>query len=133
LSHLPMRDLLTIAPLVSRTWQASTLSPELQRSLFFELDASATEPINNPLLEELFPSFFEGRGSDETPRWEAMPWATASAAFQRADTSWRRMLVTQPPTQTLVVTQKSEGQGTSERQGVLEDLSGLRMGVLYDL
>jgi hypothetical protein len=135
-----MRDLLTVAPLVSRTWRAITLSPELQRALFFEPDATVTEPVENPLLAELFPPFFDGLGADEAPQWaypsafKAMPWASAPAAFQRADASWRRMLVTQPLTQTLVVTQKSRGQGgTSERQGVLDDLSGLRMGVLYDL
>lgn len=42
-----MRDLLTVAPLVSRTWQAITLSSELQRVLFFEPDASVTEPVEN--------------------------------------------------------------------------------------
>ncbi|KAJ7336948.1 hypothetical protein DFH08DRAFT_705818, partial [Mycena albidolilacea] len=70
----------------------------------FESDASATEPVNNSLLAELFPPFFGGLGADETLRWvysaafKAMPWATAPAAFQRADASWRRMIVTQPPT-----------------------------------
>jgi hypothetical protein len=33
LSHLPMRDLLAVAPLVSRTWQAIALSPELQSTI----------------------------------------------------------------------------------------------------
>ncbi|KAJ7804114.1 hypothetical protein B0H14DRAFT_3486605 [Mycena olivaceomarginata] len=90
LSHLPMRDLLAVAPLALR-WVYSAA-------------------------------------------FKAMPRATAPAAFQRADASWRRMLVIQPPTQTLLVTQRSQGQaGTSERRGLLEDLYELRMGVLYDL
>ncbi|KAJ7899789.1 hypothetical protein B0H13DRAFT_2196040, partial [Mycena leptocephala] len=140
LAHLPIRDLLVTAPLVSKMWQAITLSPTLQRALFFEPDptASASHPIKNPLLVELFQPFFAPSTARQYP-WPgtatsilAMPWAQAPEAFKRADASWRRMLVTQPPAQTMVVIQESHGmRGMSERRAVLRDIS-LRMGMLYD-
>ncbi|KAJ7731680.1 hypothetical protein DFH07DRAFT_847094 [Mycena maculata] len=62
-----------------------------------------------------------------------MPWARAATAFKRADASWRRMLVTQPPAQTVVIKSTSHGRdGDRERRGVLRDPS-LRMGDLYDI
>jgi hypothetical protein len=124
-------------------WQAITLSPNLQRALFFEADptASASQPVQNPLLVELFQPFFAPNAA-KTFSWSwpgtatsilAMPWAQAPEAFKRADASWRRMLVTQPPVQTMVIVQTSHGMGgSSERRAVLRDLS-LRMGMLYDL
>ncbi|KAJ7899782.1 hypothetical protein B0H13DRAFT_2196034, partial [Mycena leptocephala] len=140
LALLPIRDLLVTAPLVSKMWQAITLSPSLQRALFFEPDpkASASHPIKNPLLVELFQPFFAPNAAREFP-WPgsatailAMPWAQALEAFKRADASWRRMLVTQPPAQTMVIIQNSHGMGgMSQRKAVLRDLS-LRMGMLYD-
>ncbi|KAF7346435.1 putative MFS transporter [Mycena sanguinolenta] len=136
LVHLPIRDLLVAAPLVSKTWHAVTLSPALQRALFFEPDplASASTRVKNPLLAETFPPFFE-----DDPHWsgnleaiESMPWSKAPDAFKRQEASWRRMLVTQPPAQTMVIEQEVSGMaGISERRAVLKDLS-LRMGVLYD-
>ncbi|KAJ6507060.1 hypothetical protein C8R45DRAFT_894444 [Mycena sanguinolenta] len=122
-------------------WQAVTLSPTLQRGLFFEADhtASASHPIKNPLLVELFQPFFTPNATNKYP-WPgtaaaiiAMPWAQAPEAFKRADASWRRMLVTQPPAQTMVVIQKSYGMrgGRSERRAVLQN-HPLRMGMLYD-
>ncbi|KAJ7838605.1 hypothetical protein B0H14DRAFT_2788901, partial [Mycena olivaceomarginata] len=143
LALLPVRDLLVVAPLVSKMWQAITLSPNLQRALFFEADptASASQPVQNPLLVELFQSFFAPNAA-KTFSWSwpgtatsilAMPWAQAPEAFKRADASWRRMLVTQPPVQTMVIVQTSHGMGgSSERRAVLRDLS-LRMGMQYDL
>ncbi|KAJ6572741.1 hypothetical protein DFH09DRAFT_1362308 [Mycena vulgaris] len=106
----PICDLLVTAPLVNKMWQAITLSPTLQRALFFEADstASASHPVKNPLL------------------------AQAPEAFKRADASWRRMLVTQPPAQTMFVIQTSHGRGgMSECRAVLRD-HPLRMGMLYD-
>ncbi|KAJ6538530.1 hypothetical protein DFH09DRAFT_1177151 [Mycena vulgaris] len=138
LSHLPIRDLLITAPLVSKTWQTITLSPTLQRALFFQPDPSA-EPVQNPLLVEMFPPFF---ALEVTSRWSwpgeassimSMPWSKAPDAFKREEASWRRMLVMQPPAQKMTVTETCHGQsGNSERRAVLDDLS-LRMGILYDL
>ncbi|KAF8144400.1 hypothetical protein K438DRAFT_1426589, partial [Mycena galopus ATCC 62051] len=116
LVRLPMRDLLVTAPLVSKTWHAATLSPELQRALFFEPDA-LSPPIRNPLLMETFPPFFAVPPPNQN-RWlwpgtpdaiKAMPWSRAPEAFKRANASWRRMLVTQPPTRTMVIISTSYG------------------------
>ncbi|KAJ7092263.1 hypothetical protein B0H15DRAFT_749104, partial [Mycena belliarum] len=117
LSQLPMRDLLLRAPLVCKMWHATTLSPDLQRALFFAPDLDpcsdvASAPVHNPLLAKLFPPFF-----DSTPEhrryWPTartiifMPAARAPAPFARPNASWRRMLVTQPPPQTMRVIQES--------------------------
>lgn len=137
LAHLPIRDLLIIAPLVSKTWQTITLSPTLQRALFFQPDPSSA-PVQNPLLVEIFPPFF---APDSPDRWSwpdadaimSMPWSKAPAAFRRPEASWRRMLVTQPPAQTMLVSERCHTRrGSSERRAVLDDLE-LRMGLLYDL
>ncbi|KAJ7256140.1 hypothetical protein B0H12DRAFT_517679 [Mycena haematopus] len=138
LAHLPMRDLLVTAPLVSKTWQAITLTPTLQRLLFFQPDTRLSSRVENPLLVDLFPPFFASSGPH---RWswpnskslESMPWARAPDAFKRPEASWRRMLVTQPPAPRLVVTERCYGQGgIATRRAVLDDPC-LRMGVLYDL
>ncbi|KAJ7696980.1 hypothetical protein B0H17DRAFT_881974, partial [Mycena rosella] len=139
LAQLPMRDLLVTAPLVSKTWHAITLSPTLQRALFFQPDPLSNAVQKNPLLVEIFPPFFAPEGRN---RWSwpgeastimSMPWSKAPDAFKRKEASWRRMLVTQPPAQTMAIIETRHGQlGDSERQAVLDDLS-LRMGVLYDL
>ncbi|KAF8215240.1 hypothetical protein K438DRAFT_1660086, partial [Mycena galopus ATCC 62051] len=139
LSHLGMRDLLTTAPLVSKMWQALTLTPTLQRALFFQPDPSfRAERAPNPLLAKNFPPFF----APEAPnRWswpnatiiKSMPWSQAPEAFNRPEASWRRMLVTQPPVQTIVVSETCNGRGgISERRAVLED-QPLRMGTLFDI
>ncbi|KAJ7244134.1 hypothetical protein B0H12DRAFT_1236182 [Mycena haematopus] len=142
LVHLPIRTLLVTAPLVSKTWHAATLSPTLQRALFFAPDPSASPStrVHNPLLVETFPPFFAFPEGNRTA-WpgmdaiEAPPWSQAPAAFQRADASWRRMLVAQPPPQSMLITQDySAALGVFERRAVLGDLSdSLRMGLLYDL
>ncbi|KAK7048522.1 hypothetical protein R3P38DRAFT_1868605 [Favolaschia claudopus] len=137
LAALPMRDLLVTVPLVSKTWHSMTLLPTLQRALFFRPDPSVATHVPNPLLSEMFPPFFDRRNEMD---WDnsidvimGMPWSKAPDAFRRKEASWRRMLVSQPPAQTLVVNQKSSAMGgTSQRKGVLEDLT-LSMGVLSDV
>ncbi|KAJ7813742.1 hypothetical protein B0H14DRAFT_2852130 [Mycena olivaceomarginata] len=147
LLQLPMRDLLATAPLVSKTWHTVTLLPIIQRALFFEADPSMSRRIQNPLLGKLFPPFFarpppaNGQRSKSAP-WPGnadaittMPWSKAPDAFKRAEASWRRMLVIQPPLHTVGITQTINSFMCSDvRRGVLKDLaSPLRMGVLYDL
>ncbi|KAF8209890.1 hypothetical protein K438DRAFT_1960111 [Mycena galopus ATCC 62051] len=62
-----------------------------------------------------------------------MPWVKAPDAFRRAEASWRRMLATQPPVHTILITKTNHSfMCTSERHEVLKD-SPLRMGALYDL
>ncbi|KAJ7830985.1 hypothetical protein B0H14DRAFT_3464379 [Mycena olivaceomarginata] len=120
LSHLPMRDLLIIAPLVSKTWQSTTLTPCLQRALFFEPD--------------LHQNAFETPSSHNYSDIQSMPWFKAPKAFQRPEASWRRMLVAQPPVQTMRITEEchAPGGGYRERHADLGDLS-MRMGFLHDL
>ncbi|KAJ6584376.1 hypothetical protein B0H19DRAFT_1104870 [Mycena capillaripes] len=148
LAHVPMRDLLVSAPRVSKTWRALTLTPTLQRILFFQPDPSSTaqksRPTQNPLLVEFFPPFFIP-DLEHWERWywpdanaiKAMPWAKAPEAFRRREASWRRMLVVQPPARMMRVMERCHSRrGDSKRRGVLrvDDLEGgLRMGVLYDL
>jgi len=138
--HLPMRHLLVAAPLVSQTWRAITLTPALQCALFFRPDPFS-ESRDNPLLAELFPPFFSvgGYSGADASGIMSMPWSRAPDAFKRADASWRRMLVTQPPTQTMAITETivtpnyaGPPDESTPRRAVLNDLS-LRMGFLYDI
>ncbi|KAJ7268082.1 hypothetical protein B0H12DRAFT_1320651 [Mycena haematopus] len=140
LAQLPTRDLLVSASVVSKTWQATTRTPTLQRTLFF-LPNPSSEPVQNPLLAELFHPFFTVNSDCVSRTWSgpggnaatlmAMPWAKAPEAFKRADASWRRMLVIQSPAQTMLVT--SFTRGRPRRRVVLKDLEALRMGILYDI
>ncbi|KAJ7607086.1 hypothetical protein DFH06DRAFT_1250157 [Mycena polygramma] len=141
LARLPMQDLLVTAPLVSKAWQATTLTPRLQRILFFQPDPTSTfEPAQNPLLVAKFPPFFAPKPGNQS-RWSSfsarsitkLPWAAAPAAFRRRDASWRRMLVRQPPVQSILVAEMCHAQmGDFDRRAELRDLE-LRMGTLYDL
>ncbi|KAJ7187301.1 hypothetical protein C8R46DRAFT_868384, partial [Mycena filopes] len=125
LAQLPMRDLLVVAPRVSKTWNAITLTPMLQRALFLLADptASSSAPVRNPLLMEIFPPFFAAPnpgqyyGPATADSISSMPWARAPEAFGRVDASWRRMLVVQPPAQTLLVTEVCHGRhGNFQRE-----------------
>ncbi|KAF7377268.1 putative f-box domain protein [Mycena sanguinolenta] len=114
LVQLSLRDLLVTAPLVSKTWQAITLTPTLQRLLFFQPDTSSGR-AENPLLVELFAPFFVPGGPNRWtwPNFEAiksMPWSKAPEAFKRPEASWRRMLVTQSPARRLVITERCHAQ-----------------------
>ncbi|KAK7049187.1 putative f-box domain protein [Favolaschia claudopus] len=113
LVDVPLRDLLLVAPLVCKIWCATTKTPTIQRLLFFLPDPSVpgTDKIFNPFLQKEFPPFFEvpGEGSCGWCRlsfWDlkSMPWFRKRAkAFKYAEASWRRMYITQPPTQRMLV------------------------------
>ncbi|KAJ7187339.1 hypothetical protein C8R46DRAFT_288082 [Mycena filopes] len=141
LAQLPMRDLLVVAPRVSKTWNAVTLTPTLQRAVFLRPDPTAlsTSPVLNPLLMEIFSPFFAPKGSHPSAESiTSMQWAGAPEAFRRVDASWRRMLVTQPPVQTLLVRDGCRARGEDFRREATvqcDDASapGLRMGALYDI
>ncbi|KAJ7227786.1 hypothetical protein C8J57DRAFT_1584968 [Mycena rebaudengoi] len=136
LTQLPLIILLATVPLVSKAWQSATLSPSLQRALFFQADP-LSRPVENPLLTALFPPFFP---ADQQVRKAsaiaAMPWANAPAAFKRPEASWRRMHPSQPPAQTMVIVWTIQGRpmmGTEQRCAVLNWDAPLRMGFLYDV
>ncbi|KAJ6517226.1 hypothetical protein C8R47DRAFT_250053 [Mycena vitilis] len=139
LARLPMQDLIVTATLVSKTWHATTLTPHLQRILFFQPDPTS-EPVQNPLLVAKFPPFFvpemwvSSRSSwPDANSIKQLPWAAAPAAFRRREASWRRMLVRQPPVQTMRISETCDGQLSDYgRCAQLCDLD-LRMGTLYDL
>ncbi|KAJ7071903.1 hypothetical protein B0H15DRAFT_806913 [Mycena belliarum] len=130
LAQLPLRALLLRAPLVCEMWLATTLSPALQRAPF--------------LAPALFPPFFAPSPPPSRYTWPtahvlmAMPAASVPVAFARADASWRRMLVAQPPVR---VVQRAHARGgdfsrSAEvrfRGGGQGDGGELRMGALYDL
>ncbi|KAJ7187308.1 hypothetical protein C8R46DRAFT_1059433 [Mycena filopes] len=141
LAHLPMRDLLVVAPRVSKGWNAVTLTPTVQRALFLTPDPTtlSTAPVRNPLLMEIFPPFFAAQayrwsGAGTADPIMKMPWSRAPEAFRRADASWRRMLVMQPPAETLLVTELCNAQlGDFRRAAQVQCADGLRMGELYDI
>ncbi|KAK7039769.1 hypothetical protein R3P38DRAFT_3468746 [Favolaschia claudopus] len=143
LSHLPMRDLLCIAPFVSKVWQATTTTLYLQHILYFEPDASAdpSNLIQNPLLAEIFFPFFSRLENPHAYHWPGrtasiweMPWLRKLDTFRCTGASWRRMLATQPPVRTLALKHVTSYQlGSTIRQATLSELS-LRMGFfLFDL
>ncbi|KAJ7609447.1 hypothetical protein FB45DRAFT_367692 [Roridomyces roridus] len=140
LARLPMRDLLIAAPFVSKTWRDITVTPVVQRALFFIPEPpSSTEPMHNPLLVEMFTPFFT-EGAGNRWRWPGtpeaimhMPWARAPDAFRRKDASWRRMLLTQPPARKMVVVETCNNRGgDTERRAVLDLGRPLCMADLYD-
>ncbi|KAK7049189.1 putative MFS transporter [Favolaschia claudopus] len=113
LIDVPRLDLLLSAPLVCKTWQATTKTPTIQRLLFFLPDPTipASERILNPLLEAKLPPFFTPDPYGQGGNWcrvayrhiRLMPWSKKVKAFTCAEASWRRMLTTQPPTQQILV------------------------------
>ncbi|KAJ7894178.1 hypothetical protein B0H14DRAFT_3426947 [Mycena olivaceomarginata] len=114
LSGLPMRYLLVTAPLVSKTWQALTLTPPYS--------APSLPPRSLKLRRWSWP---------DAEAIQSMPWAKAPEVFKRREASWRRMLVIQPPAPEMIVTEHCHARhGDFERSGVLDDPC-LRMGVLY--
>ncbi|KAJ7252281.1 hypothetical protein C8J57DRAFT_1722922 [Mycena rebaudengoi] len=116
LAQLPLNILLATVPLVSKTWQSATLSPTLQRALFFQPDPYQQVRKASAIA--------------------TMPWANAPAAFKRPEASWRRMHPSQPPAQTMVIVWIIQGRpmmGTEQRRAVLNRDAPLRMGFLYDV
>lgn len=171
LLELDMRTLITSAQRVDRSWsQLIKASPRLQQALFL---APAPKPpsrstesppyIQNPLLAEVFSPFFSKPPRRPDTTWpgfyrrlvlakktrakkknSAQPERPRQAAFVRADASWRRMLVTQPPIAKLGVVTVDDiigGRyfGTAWKAGEVTFTTarsrprGLSMGVLYDM
>ena len=131
---LPQRDLLLVQR-VCRTWNhIISSSRRLQAELFFH---SGTKPAHdtpqapefNPLLQERFPDFLNGRRHrgqlDISRRRNLGPWATTDwwrgnkerkAAYSRAEASWRRMIPFRPLPHELQVSYGCESRGGMSRR-----------------
>ncbi|KAJ6178171.1 hypothetical protein N7519_008632 [Penicillium mononematosum] len=107
LAGTDMRTLLTSAQRVCRNW-ASLIrnSRSVQKALFFipikDSEWGVGEKIPNPLLTETFASFFPTKNRPDTYQFDFHDLvmtrdASTMARFIRADASWRKMLVQQPP------------------------------------
>ena len=145
-THLDIRTLLTAAQRVNRQWHAIiTNSPWLQRFMFLQPhSAGNAETMANPLLREAFPPWYVGkprcsykRGFDREA-FSNLPMCKEPSRMRRfmhPKASWRRMLLTQPPTTKLGVWKSDQEAGCMPDFWfkVLEFNDGLRMGKLYDL
>ncbi|KAJ7894857.1 hypothetical protein B0H14DRAFT_2558896 [Mycena olivaceomarginata] len=122
LAQPPMRDLLVTVPLVRKTWQAVTLTPTLQRALFFQSDPSS------PPVQNYFLGLPYGPSSIKSMRW-----AKAPDAFKREEASWRRILDDHPATCAGGDHHRYSGRLWRKFRTHMLDDPSLRMGVLYDL
>lgn len=147
LLQLPMKDIL-LAQKVSRHFQTLiTASPALQQALFFRPlqitcteDASITIHRINPLLQERFLLWY---GIDyglqlindiDDPPWNE--WNETASIYFRKEASCHKMLMTQPPIQTLDIWQFTcdahEHHKVIKGRVAFPLTDGLRMGSLYD-
>ncbi|KZN86694.1 hypothetical protein EN45_052350 [Penicillium chrysogenum] len=107
LSGTDMRTLLTSAQRVCRNWTSLiSNSRTIQKVLFFipinDSEWGMGEKIPNPLLTETFASFFPVKTRPDRYQFDFRDLvmtrdASTMARFVRADASWRKMLVQQPP------------------------------------
>lgn len=104
LLHLDLRTLLTAAQRTCRYWNVLIRdSPSLQKHLYLMPDENISKSWN-PLLAEVFPSFFsrDGGSAAEFGRFtfatfDMIKYPDKITAYNRKGASWRRMLVQQPP------------------------------------
>lgn len=116
LLHSDMRTILTGAQRTCRFWNNVIQEfPSIQKHLFFTpIEEGDVKKIPNPLLAELFPSFFFRERTRFTNESLDMVKNThKAAAYLREEASWRRMLVQQPPANGLALIQlcKVDGDG----------------------
>jgi hypothetical protein len=147
----PLSNLL-LAQQVSSGWRdAITSSPLLSQSLSLRAAPSSPNPSSwtvNSLLRKYFPLFFvvpKHRYTLPTFSYDslqAMEWPNSSAptyqkrdAFLRAEASWRRMLLVQPPPQQLHLIHLTNGQVCDyEKKAVMSfGKAGVTMGAVYDI
>ncbi|RYP24846.1 hypothetical protein DL767_008538 [Monosporascus sp. MG133] len=140
LLKLDIRTVISSAQLVNRQWHdLIAKSPAIQQAVFFKpVEAADGAPLRNPLLTELFPSFFNGqnemRSAIDAFEELAMARQERLAAFRREGASWRRMLVQQPPVRELGIWETVSHMGGDGHTFRRERYpGGLRMGELYDL
>jgi hypothetical protein len=148
LSQLTPLNNLLHAQLISRCFHtAITSSPTLQQLLFFR-PQNSTDPKQwtlNPLLQKHFVPWFAV--VDTFDRWsrpsyvtlKGMDWTTSKRdAFLRADASWRKMLLVQPPPPEIKLTRVTNTDGGDYKQEATVSFrdsptAGVTMGVVYDV
>ncbi|KAJ5166695.1 uncharacterized protein N7482_005476 [Penicillium canariense] len=104
LLQLDLRTLLTAAQRTCRSWNILIRdSPSLQKALYFVPNENVPKSWN-PLLAEVFPSFFSEHGTAATnfgkftfSTLDMIKYPDKIIAYNRKEASWRRMLVQQPP------------------------------------
>lgn len=104
LLQLDLRTLLTAAQRTCRYWHSLVRdSPSLQKHLYFMPDENVSKSWN-PLLAEVFPSFFSRNGGSAAgfgrftfATFDMIQSPDKITAYNRKEASWRRMLVQQPP------------------------------------
>ncbi|KAM5341227.1 hypothetical protein ACJ41O_015336 [Fusarium nematophilum] len=151
LGHLDMQSLLFIQR-VCRQWrQIITESPYLQQQLYFKpikLNGTSTERRKNPLLQQHFQQLFENTSSVDPRASRLRPIILAKPgmsiadmrngrkrhkAFTRKEASWKNMLVTQPPIESILYLKEKSGNWHRYDQFIPDFPQGLRMGQFYDL
>ncbi|KAM3080871.1 hypothetical protein ACMFMG_004830 [Clarireedia jacksonii] len=137
LSYLPQSCLLISITRVCKNWNAALSSPTLQRALGFRSNPRVETRSWPDLLEKQFSIFYQlppalhlsGAG-----RLKTLPWKQRSDAFNRADASWRRMLVFQPACTEFEITRViSQRTGLWRQKCILHCEDGIRMGMLWDI
>ncbi|OCK73612.1 hypothetical protein K432DRAFT_430496 [Lepidopterella palustris CBS 459.81] len=159
---LDTRSLLLAQRISTHFLAVITLSPRIQHKLFFRprpvssklfphhispspSPSTETSWILNPLLALHFPLFFLPKHPSswyDLPTYDSfglLPWAESEELrerFMRPEASWRRMLVTQPPSTRLGVVKTVSSRG--RERGVAgwveaEGDRGVTMAMLYDI
>ena len=122
LIQLPIKDLLTHAQRVSRTWRATVKnSTRLQRALF--ISPVPSTPLE--LIDTTYGSLWVARESNLRPitvlenpyYWSILATITyghhKAGLYAYAEASWRQMLVTQPPLSVLLYRLDSQSNMTT--------------------
>lgn len=137
LSYLPQSCLLLSIMRVCKNWNAALSSPTLQRALGFRSDPRARTISWPDLLARQFSLFYElppAMTPSGASRLKTLPWKQSPDAFNRANASWRRMLVFQPACTQFEITQViAQRTGILRLNCIVNCEDGIRMGMLWDI
>ncbi|THV46592.1 hypothetical protein BGAL_0374g00080 [Botrytis galanthina] len=139
LSYLPQTCLLSTIPLVCRSWGVALTSPSLERAQWFRPAIQNGPSTWSDLLEKQFGIFFDfnlilNRNVLDSTAFDTLPWKRNLDAFQRADASWRNMLVFQPPCYQFAIERiRYDRSGIMQQTVILPCPDGLRMGMVWDI
>ncbi|KAJ5836875.1 hypothetical protein N7447_002901 [Penicillium robsamsonii] len=108
LLHLDLKYILTSAQRVCHRWQdLISTSPSLQKYLFFQPDWDREDRQRNPLLAEIFPDWFPDFPTSEK-QCKSHGIETGTSDIK---SSWKRMLVQQPPIRDIIFFLVQSGRG----------------------